>query len=61
MEHSGIKLESVQQEARTCPACGAKLFAESEFCPVCILLEAADERICSNPGAEFTMWVNRQR
>ena len=41
MEQPGIKLESVQQEARICTVCGTKFFAQSEFCPVCILLEAA--------------------
>ena len=42
MEQLGIKLESVQQEARSCPVCGTKFFAQSEFCPVCILLGAVD-------------------
>jgi hypothetical protein len=38
-EESGKKLESGQQEARTCPICGTKFFAttDREFCPVCIL------------------------
>ena len=42
MEQPGIKLEPVQHEARSCPVCGTKFFAQSEFCPVCILLEAVD-------------------
>jgi hypothetical protein len=40
MEQPGIKLESAQQEARICTVCGTKFFAQSAFCPVCILLEA---------------------
>jgi hypothetical protein len=35
----GTELGSVQQDARTCPVCGAKFFAtaDSGFCPICIL------------------------
>ena len=40
MEQPGMKLESAQQEARICTVCGTKFFSQSEFCPVCILLEA---------------------
>jgi len=39
VEEPGKDLGSVQQEARTCRACGTKFFAaaDSAFCPVCIL------------------------
>ena len=39
---SGKEPGSVEQEARTCPACGTKFFAtaDREFCPVCILNRA---------------------
>jgi hypothetical protein len=38
VEEPGKESESVQQEARTCPICGAKFAtADYEFCPVCIL------------------------
>ena len=40
MEQPGMKLESAQQEARICTVCGTKFFSQSEFCPVCILLDA---------------------
>ena len=41
-EESGKEVESVYQEARTCPVCGTKFFASAdrEFCPVCILNRA---------------------
>ena len=39
MSEPDTRLESVEQEARTCPVCGTKFFATSDsgFCPVCIL------------------------
>jgi len=39
VEEPGKDAGSVEQEARTCPACGTKFFAtaDSGFCPVCIL------------------------
>ena len=42
VEEPGKDPESVEQEARTCPVCGTKLFAtaDGEFCPVCILRRA---------------------
>jgi len=42
VEEPGKELGSVQQEARTCPVCGTKFSADSEFCPVCILRGAAE-------------------
>ena len=47
MEQPSVKLESEQQEARSCPVCGTKFFAQSEFCPVCILLGAAGEEFAA--------------
>src|SRR5262245_43819062 len=40
------KRGNVEQEARTCPVCGTKFSAvsDSDFCPVCILREAAGEQ-----------------
>jgi WD40 repeat protein/serine/threonine protein kinase len=48
VEQPSIKLESVPQEARRCRVCGTKFFAQSEFCPVCMLLGAAGEESAAN-------------
>ena len=55
MDEPGIELGSVQQEARTCPACGTKLSTDSEFCPVCILRGAAagESATPRKPGLEW--------
>src|SRR5258708_39675852 len=39
VEEPGKELGSVQQEARTCPVCGMKIFAavDGGLCPVCLL------------------------
>ena len=43
VEKPGKEPGSVQQEARTCPVCATKFYAtaDSGFCPVCMLHEAA--------------------
>ncbi|MGA8655216.1 MAG: serine/threonine-protein kinase, partial [Chthoniobacterales bacterium] len=43
MKKPGTEPDSGQQEARTCPSCGAKFseVSDSGFCPVCILRGAA--------------------
>ena len=55
MEEPGKEVGSVQQEARTCPACGTKFFAtaDSGFCPVCILRGAVggESETTGEPGS----------
>jgi hypothetical protein len=55
MQQPGTKPESAPQEARICPVCGTKFFATSdnEFCPVCILRGATDEKsaLSAEPGS----------
>jgi serine/threonine protein kinase len=55
VEEPGEKLESGQQEARTCPICGTKFFAiaGSGFCPVCILRGATsgESAATGEPGS----------
>jgi len=57
VEGPGQELGSMHQEARTCPVCGTKFFATAdvEFCPVCILREAAEgESVATGEqGPEF--------
>ena len=55
MEEPGKEVGSVQQEARTSPACGTKFFAtaDSGFCPVCILRGATgrESATTGEPGS----------
>jgi serine/threonine protein kinase len=41
----GTELASMRQEAPTCPVCGTKFSADSDFCPVCILRGAAEGQV----------------
>jgi len=48
----GAQRGKVEQEARACPVCGTKFSVDSDFCPVCILREAAREQFAADEEAE---------
>ena len=57
-EQPRLGLESVGQEARTCPVCGTKFVAttDSEFCPVCILRGAFGAESAANQEPGSVSW-----